>query len=57
MIVELGAGLRPTGSSTCSARTLHDPSLRVAFWLPERGAFVDSRGAPVAVTPTPAGRR
>ena len=56
MIVELGAGLAPDRLEHVLARTLHDPSLRVAFWLPERGAFVDSRGAPVAVTPTAAGR-
>ena len=56
MIVELGAGLPPDRLEHVLARTLHDPSLRVAFWLPERGAFVDSRGVPVAVTPTPAGR-
>ena len=56
MIVELGAGLPPDRLEHVLARTLHDPSLRVAFWLPERAAFVDSRGAPVAVTPTAAGR-
>jgi signal transduction histidine kinase len=56
MIVELGAGLAPDRLEVVLARTLHDPSLRLAFWLPEREAFVDSRGAPVALTPTSAGR-
>jgi signal transduction histidine kinase len=56
MIVELGAGLPPDRLEHVLARTLHDPSLRLAFWLPERAAFVDSRGAPVAVTPTEADR-
>ena len=50
MIVELGAGLPPDRLEHVLARTLHDPSLRLAFWLPERAAFVDSHGAPVAVT-------
>ena len=31
------------------ARALQDPSLEVAFWLPERGEFVDARGAKVTV--------
>ena len=56
MIVELGAGLPPDRLEHVLARTLHDPSLQLAFWLPERAAFVDSRGAPVAVTPTEADR-
>ena len=31
------------------ARALEDPTLEVAFWLPERGEFVDSQGAVLAV--------
>jgi signal transduction histidine kinase len=29
------------------ARALHDPSVQVAYWLPERAAFVDESGVPV----------
>jgi signal transduction histidine kinase len=29
------------------ARALGDPTLEVAFWLPERGVFADAAGAPV----------
>jgi signal transduction histidine kinase len=28
---------------------LGDPSLRIAFWLPERGAYVDAEGRPLAL--------
>jgi DNA-binding NarL/FixJ family response regulator len=31
------------------AGTLHDPSLQLAYWLPERNTFVDAAGAPVRV--------
>jgi signal transduction histidine kinase len=31
------------------AGTLHDPSLQLAYWLPERNTFVDAAGAPVLV--------
>jgi signal transduction histidine kinase len=33
------------------ARTLHDPSVELAYWLPERHAYVDVTGVPVAVDP------
>jgi signal transduction histidine kinase len=52
LIVELGKGVPvPERLRTVLARTLHDPSVELAFWLPERRAFVDSTGAPVAVRP------
>jgi len=31
------------------AEALHDPTLEVAFWLPERGAYVDAEGRPIAL--------
>lgn len=31
------------------ARALHDPSLQVAFWLPEREEYVDADGLPVTL--------
>jgi signal transduction histidine kinase len=52
LIVELGAGLPvPERLRSVLARTLHDPSLELAYWLPERQAFVDAGGVPVAVEP------
>ena len=38
------------------AEALGDRSLDVAYWLPERGRYVDARGAPVDVPPTEPGR-
>ncbi|SDD29725.1 Histidine kinase [Geodermatophilus telluris] len=57
MIVELGAG--PPGPERLRgvlAATLHDPSVAIAYWLPERGVFVDARGDPAAVEPPAPGR-
>ena len=52
LIVELGAGLPvPERLRSALADTLHDPSLQLAYWLPERGSFVDPSGAPVLVEP------
>ena len=61
------------GSATCSsacaatsrreqlrgalARALHDPTLTVAFWLPEYEAYADADGQPVEVEPAPGPRR
>jgi signal transduction histidine kinase len=46
LVIELegtpAGGLRDT-----LARTLRDPSLRLAFWLPDLGSYVDSEGRPV----------
>lgn len=48
MIVELGAGFPPGDRlRTVLASALHDPSLELAYWLPERQAFVDADGATV----------
>jgi signal transduction histidine kinase len=38
---------RPEELRGALARALGDPALDVAFWLPDRGAFVDAAGAPV----------
>jgi signal transduction histidine kinase len=55
MVVELGAGApAPERLREMLARTLHDPTVEVAYWLPERGVFVDASGGPVQVeSPSP----
>jgi signal transduction histidine kinase len=56
LVVELGAGLPvPARLRGVLAATLHDPTLELAFWLPEQGIFVDPGGVPMAVEPV-AGR-
>jgi signal transduction histidine kinase len=37
----------PQGLRDALARTLGDPTLALAFWLPERGLYVDAAGVPV----------
>ncbi|MFW3169240.1 sensor histidine kinase [Geodermatophilus sp. CPCC 206100] len=52
LVVELGEGLPdPARLRGALARTLHDPSLELAYWLPEGESFVDPDGAPVHVDP------
>jgi signal transduction histidine kinase len=38
------------------SRALRDPSLRVAYWLPQYGAWADARGRPVALADGRPGR-
>ncbi len=56
MVTELGAGLAPERLRDVLARTLHDPTLQLAFWLPARGGFLDAHGTPVVVEPPADGR-
>jgi signal transduction histidine kinase len=46
----------PHGLRDALARTLHDPTLEVAFWLPERQEFVDAAGQTVELPPDGGGR-
>jgi signal transduction histidine kinase len=46
LVVELGSSPRPPEVRDAIARTLGDPSLEVAFWLPEEGRYVDPAGQP-----------
>ncbi|TWP50683.1 hypothetical protein FKR81_18910 [Lentzea tibetensis] len=43
LIVELGAGL-PDDLRAALARTLHDPTLQIGYWRPERREFVSADG-------------
>jgi signal transduction histidine kinase len=54
MIVELGGGMPRDRLRTVLAIALHDPSLTLAYWLPERQAFVDADGASVDLPTTDA---
>jgi hypothetical protein len=56
LAVELSGPLPPGGLERALARALHDPTLRLAYWLPEREAFVDAAGRPVEL-PAGDGRR
>jgi signal transduction histidine kinase len=47
MMTEIGTGLAPL--QDVLARTLHDPSVRLAYWLADRQVCVDAHGVPLAV--------
>ena len=47
LAVQLGEAPRPGGLEQALARALHDPTLQLAYWLPDRGDFVDAAGRPV----------
>lgn len=52
LVVELGAGGASDRLSDRLARTVGDPTLRLAYWLPERRGYVDESGQAITL-PTP----
>jgi len=59
-VADLVIGLRrnptPGELRNALARALRDPTLELAYWLPERGDYADAEGRPVAL-PGPGDRR
>ena len=47
LLIELSATVAPGALQTALARVLHDPSLAIAYWLPDGERFVDAAGGPV----------
>jgi signal transduction histidine kinase len=47
LVVQLGDTRAPGKLRDALARALHDPSLSLAYWLPERRRYVDVDGRPV----------
>jgi signal transduction histidine kinase len=47
LVVEVGADRAPRTMQQALARALHDPSIQLAYSLPERNAFVDAGGGEV----------
>jgi signal transduction histidine kinase len=47
LVVQLGDTRAPGKLRDALARALHDPSLSLAYWLPERKQYVDVDGRPV----------
>ena len=47
LLVELDDPSRPVNLRDALARALGDPSLEVAYWLPDSREYVDSRGRPM----------
>ena len=49
LVIELGETPPPGRMRDMLARTLRDPSLRLAYWIPEMSAYVDAAGSPVTL--------
>ncbi|WP_033440285.1 sensor histidine kinase [Saccharothrix sp. NRRL B-16314] len=49
LVVRLSGDSRPAGVREALAATLHDPGLRVAYWVAEQEEYVDADGHPVAL--------
>lgn len=49
LVVELGDVASPSLVRDALARNLGDPSLELAYWLPDKGTFVDGGGKPVTL--------
>ena len=47
VVREGGRSLTPAAVQTMIGEALGDPTLRLAIWAPERGGYVDVRGAPL----------
>lgn len=56
LVVELGRHPPRDRLQEALARTLHDPTLRVAYWARESQSFVDAGGHPYALPPEPSNR-
>jgi signal transduction histidine kinase len=56
LVVELGEGANPVDLRDALGRTLGDPSLELAYWLPSQGRYVDADGLPVELPDGGAGR-
>jgi signal transduction histidine kinase len=53
LVVELSADPAPADLRASLARALHDPSLRLAYWLPEFETYADRSGRPIDVRRQP----
>jgi signal transduction histidine kinase len=49
LIIDLRSDMQPASLQIALARTLRDPSLKLAYWLPDFGTYVDLDGRPVDV--------
>jgi signal transduction histidine kinase len=48
LVVRLNDAPRPVGLQEALAKALHDPTLRVGYWMPELGRYVDVDGQVVS---------
>jgi signal transduction histidine kinase len=53
LLLSLRGDTAPERVRSALGRALHDPTLKVAYWLPEYDAYADAEGQPVQVDPGP----
>ena len=51
LAIELDQAWSPGRLEQALARVLHDPTVQLVYWLPDRQAFVDAAGRPVELPP------
>ena len=56
LVVELDSGLPSRGMRAALSDVLHDPSLQLALWLPDRQVFVDENGRDIEAPSEGSGR-
>ena len=56
LVATIGTNLPPAELRTALSRALNDPSLELAYWLPESEGFVDAEGRPVRLPVSGSGR-
>ena len=47
LVIELGDGAAQTNLQAALSRALRDPSVQIAYWLPDAGRYVDTGGRPM----------
>jgi signal transduction histidine kinase len=56
LVERLGEAVGPDGLRDALAHAFGDPSLEVAYWVPERDGYIDGRGRPLDAADRAAGR-
>jgi signal transduction histidine kinase len=56
LAIELEDASSPDRLQQALARALHDPTVQLAYWLPDQQAFVDGAARPVELPPAGSGR-
>jgi signal transduction histidine kinase len=56
LVGRLGGGVGRGALRNALAQALGDPTLELAYWVPDHNAYVDAVGRPMPVDPTPPGK-
>jgi signal transduction histidine kinase len=56
LVGQIGGGGGRGALREALAEALGDPSLQVAYWVPDQGAYVDTEGRPMRLDPPPEGK-